>query len=365
MSPINPKERTVIAILNWNGMHHLKTYLPDVIEHSKKDAHIALIDNGSTDDSIDWCVQNHPEIEIIRLASNLGFSGGYNAGLEQLEAKTYILLNSDVRTTENWIRPVIDMMENEGFAACQPLVRNDSDNDLFEYAGAAGGFIDKYGYTFCAGRIFEVFESDHGQYAQNREVFWASGAALFIDAKAYHELGGLDVDFFAHMEEIDLCWRLKNRGMRVGACGSSVVYHLGGGTLQKISPFKTYLNFRNNLFLLVKNHHRKALSLILFKRMVLDGVASMKFISEGSFDLFLAVFRAHRDFYKSFFTMLRKRKLEIQATSSESPSKDLRNYSGWYHGSIVWDYFIVGRQVFQELERNQFETLDDSNKIHQ
>ena len=355
MSRHLPSERTVIAILNWNGLHHLQTYLPSVIEHSQDDADVALIDNGSTDESISWCKRTYPEVEVIALQRNLGFSGGYNAGLSQIQAKTYVLLNSDVRTTKHWIPPVLSMMRDEGFAACQPLIRNDSDNELFEYAGAAGGYIDQFGYTFCAGRIFEVFESDHGQYAENREVFWASGAALFIDAKAFHKLGGLDVDFFAHMEEIDLCWRLKNRGLRIGVCGQSVVYHLGGGTLQKISPFKTYLNFRNNLFLLVKNHHKKALYPMLFKRMILDGIASAKFLSEGSWNLFLAVTRAHRDFYKSFFKMRRKRRDEMLSTNSTSTANDSRNYCGWYYRSIVWDYFVAGRQVFQDLDPDHFD----------
>ena len=359
MSQSDHTNRVVVAILNWNGLHHLQTYLPDVFEHSKALADIVVIDNGSTDDSITWCAQNYPEIQIISLKENLGFSGGYNAGLAQIEAKTYVLMNSDVRTTEGWIPPVIDMMDNEGFAACQPLIRNDSDNELFEYAGAAGGYIDRHGYTFCAGRIFEVFETDHGQYIDNREVFWASGAALFIDSTAFHSIGGLDVDFFAHMEEIDLCWRLKNRGFRVGVCGHSVVYHLGGGTLQKISPFKTYLNFRNNLFLLVKNHHKKALYPMLFKRMTLDGVAAMKFLAEGSWGLFIAVAKAHRDFYLSFFKMRAKRHEERQATLDASKVTDPWNYSGWYHRSIVWDYFIARRHVFQDLNQEDFEVKKD------
>ena len=359
MSQSNVTERVVVAILNWNGLHHLQTYLPQVILNCKGDADVAVIDNGSSDESVVWCTQNYPEVQVVRLENNLGFSGGYNAGLAQIQAKTFVLLNSDVRTTNHWIPPVLDMMKSEGYVACQPLILNDSDNELFEYAGAAGGHIDKNGYTFCAGRIFEVFESNHGQYAQNREVFWASGAALFIDSQAFHAVGGLDVDFFAHMEEIDLCWRLKNRGYRVGVCGSSIVYHLGGGTLQKISPFKTYLNFRNNLFLLVKNHHRVALIPMLIERMTLDGVAAFKFLSEGSFHLFLAVAKAHRDFYKSFRKMRNKRKLELAATATDLPTHRSPNYCGWYHRSIIWDYFILKKQIFQDLESDHFEASRD------
>lgn len=364
MSDTLRKNRVVVAILNWNGLHHLKTYLPHVIEHSAGDADVALIDNGSTDESVSWCSQTYPEVEIIELGENLGFSGGYNAGLAKIEAKTYVLLNSDVRTTSHWIPPVLKMMESEGYAACQPLIRNDSDKELFEYAGAAGGFIDKFGYTFCSGRIFEVFETDFGQYNGNREVFWASGAALFIDSKSYHDVEGLDVDFFAHMEEIDLCWRLKNRGFRVGSCGESVVFHLGGGTLQKVSPFKTYLNFRNNLFLLVKNHHRVNLFLLLFRRMILDGVASIKFLLEGSPNLFFAVFRAHRDFYRSFIKMLAKRKSERISCLPIGVNQDLGNYAGWYNGSIVWDYFIKGLYVFPDLDKNRFEQVNDSSQAN-
>ena len=242
------KQITVVAILNWNGLKHLQKYLPSVVEHSASVAEIVVIDNGSTDNSIMWCGENFPEVQVIALPNNLGFAGGYNAGLKQIEADNYVLLNSDVRVTDNWIPPVLAMMDEEGYSACQPIIRNDSDPELLEYAGAAGGYIDRDGFTFCAGRIFEVFETDSGQYAANREVFWASGAALFIRAKAFQSVDGLDDDFFAHMEEIDLCWRLKNRGHRIGVCGASMIFHLGGGTLQKISPFKSYLNFRNNLF---------------------------------------------------------------------------------------------------------------------
>lgn len=347
-------ERTVVAILNWNGKKHLEEYLPSVVLHSTGVADVAIIDNGSTDDSVRWCRDQFPRVQIVELPRNLGFSGGYNAGLEQIVAKTYVLLNSDVRVTNNWIPPVLEMMYRQGFAACQPLIKNDTDNDLFEYAGAAGGFIDRDGYTFCSGRIFEVFESDSGQYRSNREVFWASGAALFIQSKLFHEVGGLDVDFFAHMEEIDLCWRLKNRGHRIGVCGESEVYHLGGGTLQKISPFKTYLNFRNNLFLLVKNHHNAWLFPMLGKRMILDGVAALKFLAEGSLPLFGAVWKAHRDFRASFRLMLKRRKDERLKCADALSEGSRYNYSGWYKRSILIDYFFLKRQTFDALDQHNF-----------
>ena len=347
-------ERTVVAILNWNGQKHLSKYLPSVVEHSAGFADVVVIDNGSTDDSVSWCRSEHPAVQVIELHQNLGFAGGYNAGLKQIVAKTYVLLNSDVRVSKNWIPPVLNMMCKEGFVACQPLIKNDTDPELFEYAGAAGGFIDHDGYTFCAGRIFEVFETDEGQYQSNREVFWASGAALFIDSELYHEVGGLDADFFAHMEEIDLCWRLKNRGHRIGVCGESQVFHLGGGTLQKISPFKTYLNFRNNLFLLVKNHHHAWLFPMVFKRMILDGVAALKFLSEGSLPLFVAVWKAHRDF-RSSFRVMRKRRIEEMATCSTVASSNKGyNMTGWYKKSILIDYFLLKKQTFEDLDSRHF-----------
>lgn len=355
-----PQTSVTVAILNWNGRHHLETYLPSVIQHSSDHATVAVIDNGSTDDSLAWLAAHYPEVVRIELPENLGFAGGYNAGLNQLEADVYVLLNSDVRVTHRWIPPVIEMMQKERYTACQPLICNDSDPDLFEYAGAAGGFIDRDGFTFCAGRMFEVFESNEGQYSENREVFWASGAALFIQSRAFHSVNGLDHDFFAHMEEIDLCWRLKNRGHRIGVCGASRVYHLGGGTLQKISPFKSYLNFRNNLYLLVKNHHKKWLYPMLMRRMMLDGVAATKFLLEGSTPLFWAVWKAHRDFRSQFHLMKARRAFEFGAAAQGDPNAPCApyNYAGWYHRSILIDYFFRKRQTFDALETHLFEASD-------
>jgi len=349
-------DRIVVAILNWNGRHHLATYLPSVVLHSQGFADVIVIDNGSSDDSVDWLSMNFPSVEIIRLTENKGFSAGYNEVLNQIDADYYILLNSDVRVSPNWIDPVIQMMKEQQFIACQPLIRNDSDPELFEYAGAAGGYIDRDGFTFCAGRMFEVFESDEGQYNANREVFWASGAALFIKSSAYHEVGGLDTAFFAHMEEIDLCWRLKNRGYRIGCCGDSVVFHLGGGTLQKLNPFKTYLNFRNNLFLLVKNHHRKWLYPMLFRRMILDGIAAIKFFFEGYPDMFFAVWKAHLHFWGNFSLMTKKRKEEYAKCqhAAETAIAHPINYAGWYNESIIIDYFFKKKQTFDALNPDCF-----------
>jgi len=344
-----------VCILNWNGRRHLESYLPSVVENSA-DAQVVVIDNGSSDDSHAWVSSHFPQIHWIQLTENHGFAGGYNAGLAQIQAQYFVLLNSDVRVTAHWIPPVLRMMESDDFAACQPKIRNDLDVDLFEYAGAAGGFLDRDGFAFCAGRMFEVFETDAGQYDFNREVFWASGAALFIRSDAYRAVGGLDPDFFAHMEEIDLCWRLKNRGHRVGYCSESMVFHLGGGTLQKVNPFKAYLNFRNNLFLLLKNDHRSGWWLMLIRRMILDGVAAFRFLTEGNRGLFLAVFHAHVSFYGALLTTWKKRMNEsryIRSGSYAGPCEPL-NPAGWYRRSVVWDYFIRRRLTFDELSSDAF-----------
>lgn len=357
-----PLPSVAVAILNWNGLAHLQTYLPSVVEHSPE-AEVVVIDNGSTDDSVAWVRDTYPEVSVVELEKNLGFAGGYNAGLKQVQADVYVLLNSDVRATPNWIAPVLRMVQ-DGFTACAPKLRNDADPELLEYAGAAGGYMDRDGFMFCAGRIFEVFESDAGQYDGNREVFWASGAALFVVAEAWHAVGGLDEDFFAHMEEIDLCWRLKNRGHRVGACGSSAVYHLGGGTLQKINPFKTYLNFRNNLVLLMKNHHRVNWPWMLTRRMVLDGVAALKFLSEGNGKLFSAVFRAHMHFYAGMRKTLSKRRSEREAIARNHLPGPLAplNYAGWYRRSVLWDYFFLRRLTFEELDADAFEPASQARR---
>lgn len=357
---MNRPEDTAVAILNWNGLKHLQTYLPSVVAGSAGDATVYVIDNGSTDESQAWTEANHPDVKWVQLEKNLGFAGGYNAGLAQIHSltqpQTYILLNSDVRVSPGWIPPVLQAMAQHDFTACAPLLLNDTDPDLFEYAGAAGGHMDKDGFMFCAGRIFEVFESNTGQYNNTHEVFWGSGAALFIRAEAWHAVGGLDVDFFAHMEEIDLCWRLKNRGHRVGVCGDSTVYHLGGGTLQKISPFKTYLNFRNNLFLLTKNEHKRLLIPMLTRRMILDGIAALKFLTEGSWGLFRAVFRAHMSFYASFRKMQTKRsreKFAIASAAFPGPAPAY-NDAGRYNRSILVDYFWHSRVTFDELPEDAF-----------
>jgi len=292
----------------------------------------------------------YPEIECIYLDQNHGFSKGYNLGLQQIEADTYVLLNSDVEVSTNWIPPVLNYMSDQNLIACQPKVLSFKQPEYFEYAGATGGFLDKDGFVFCAGRIFDHHEKDQGQYNQNKEVFWASGASLFINAKAYHEVGGLDEDFFAHMEEIDLCWRLKNRGYRIGSCAESQVFHLGGGTLNKVNPFKTFLNFRNSLFMLTKNEFNSPLLLRILRRLTLDGIAGVRFIFEGNWVYTKAVLNAHFSFYKMLPTMLKKRKAERRALQHN------HNQVGRYKKSILVAYYLQKKTVFTSLESSDFKS---------
>ncbi|WP_306644144.1 glycosyltransferase family 2 protein [Sanyastnella coralliicola] len=340
-------QKIAVAILNWNGRHYLEKFLPSVVQHSRDHAEVWIIDNGSTDDSLELLRTQFPEVKIHENKKNYGFAQGYNEGLKHIQADIYVLLNSDVEVTANWIPPVVEYMESSDLTACQPKILDYNKKEWFEHAGATGGFIDKYGFVFCAGRIFDGFEKDEGQYDENKEVFWASGASLFIRAEKYHLVGGLDEDFFAHMEEIDLCWRLKNRGYKIGACGKSVVYHVGGGTLDKLNPFKTFLNFRNNLFILVKNYHYGSLFMLIMKRLVLDGIAGMRFLTEGKLSYTLAVLKAHGSFYAHLGGMRKKRK-DIRSRITEP------NRVGWYESSIIVDYYFKKKAHFTELDRTDF-----------
>lgn len=342
------KKKVAVVILNWNGLDYLKTFLPSVVEYSAGDADIWVIDNNSTDESVPFLKKNYPEIKLLQHPRNFGFAEGYNLGLQKIESDYFVLLNSDVEVSSNWISPVIQFIdETPGMVACQPKILDYNRKQWFEHAGAAGGFIDKDGFVFCAGRLFADFEKDSGQYSENEEVFWASGASLFVEAKAYHEVGGLDSDFFAHMEEIDLCWRLKNRGYKVGACRKSKVYHVGGGTLDQLNPFKTYLNFRNNLYLITKNVFTAPLPYILFKRMILDGIAAFRFLAEGKPSYFVAVFKAHFSFYRNLGMMLKKRKAEKKHVGSI-------NLKGLYKKSILLEYFLRKKKTFHELDEEMF-----------
>jgi len=332
--------KVAVVILNWNGRKFLEQFLPGVIMHSADDADVIIADNGSTDSSIAFLETNFPEIRIIRNNKNEGFAKGYNEALKQVTAEYYVLLNSDIEVTPGWIQPVISLMENDPMiAACQPKLRSFTDREYFEYAGAAGGFIDKYGYPYCKGRLFQHIEKDEGQYDTTGEIFWATGACMFVKSNIYHQFNGLDNDFFAHMEEIDFCWRLKNGGYKIMYCPDSVVYHVGGGTLPKISSYKTYLNMRNNIVMLYKNLPRQRIVPVIAFRFILDLIAAVKFLIDGGFADFFAVIRAQLSFIRRLKRNLSKRKNIIHRNQ----------VSGMYNGNIVAEYFLRGKKTFNDL----------------
>ena len=326
-----------VVILNWNGRALLEQFLPSVIEFSQE-AKIYVADNNSTDDSVALLEEKFPQVEIIRNRENMGYAGGYNLALKSVPEDIHILLNSDVEVTEGWLRPIIEVFEKEPkTAAIQPKILDYKKKDHFEYAGAAGGFLDKFGYPFCRGRIFQELEEDHGQYNDDQYIFWASGACLAVRKKAYKEVGGLDEDFFAHQEEIDLCWRLQNAGYAIKYVAGSHVYHVGGATLKEMNPKKTFFNFRNGLFLLLKNIEPGQVYFILLIRMVLDGIAGIKFIFEGKFNHFFAILEAHSSFYKHYGRMSKKRPKEFI----------FRKY--YKIPSIVFAHYLQGKNKFHEL----------------
>lgn len=330
-----------VVILNWNGKAFLEKFLPSVVNYSRDYAKIYVADNASADDSVKFLSENYPEINIIISDTNRGFADGYNYALSKIEAKYFILLNSDIEVTSGWISPVIALMESdETIAACQPKLLSYDNKEKFEYAGAAGGYIDQLGYPFCRGRMFLSLEKDEGQYDDVKEIFWATGACMFVRADLFRKFEGFDSDFFAHMEEIDLCWRFKNADHKVMYCPDSKVYHVGGGTLPKISWRKTYLNFRNNIVLIYKNLPLHKLVIILMIRFVLDGIAGLKFLFEGDYKDCYAVMKAHFYFYKTFKRQREKRR---KITYSSKVSQI-------YKKSIVFDYYILRKRKFSELE---------------
>jgi GT2 family glycosyltransferase len=336
--------KVAVVILNWNGKPFLQRFLPSVVIHSKGEGvKVIVADNGSDDDSVDFLKSTFPGVDILCLERNYGFAEGYNRALAQLEAEYFVLLNSDVEVTGGWLEPMIRLLDDNSLvAACMPKIMSVERKDLFEYAGAAGGFIDRVGYPFCQGRIFDSLETDYGQYNKGRDIFWASGACMLVRGPLFKLAGGLDKDFFAHMEEIDLCWRLKNRGYRIMYEPGSLVYHLGGGTLPQGNPRKTFLNFRNNLFLLYKNLPEEFLGRILLTRLVLDGLSSIRFLLKASVGEFFAVFSAHFAFYKAYSRYKQFRK-EEKKFISRSGHREI------YPGSIVKQYFLKKNFTFQSL----------------
>lgn len=334
--------RVAVVILNWNGKNFLEKFLPNVIEHSKT-ATIYVADNASTDDSVTFVKTNFPKVKLIETGGNWGYAGGYNKALQGLSEDYFVLLNSDVEVTTNWLTPIVELMDNDkSIAACQPKILQYDSKSHFEYAGAAGGYIDKYGFPFCRGRIFETLEQDEKQYDSSEEIFWATGACLFVRRNVFETLEGLDADFFAHMEEIDFCWRAKREGYKIYVEPKSVVYHVGGGTLSKSNPWKTFLNFRNGLELLAKNLPKSKLIPIIFIRMIFDGIAAWKFLLSGSPKDFWAVFKAHVAFYGRLNATLKKR------NGNYSPVSEI------YQLSIVLDYFLRGKRKFTELDSDKF-----------
>ena len=330
-----------IVILNWNGTHHLKQFLPSVLATTYPNAEIIVADNASTDDSIEFVKQQYPGIRIISLQSNHGFSRGYNEALKEVKTEYYVLLNSDVEVKPGWVEPVIDLMEKDKtIGACQPKILSQSDPERFEYAGAAGGWLDFLGYPLARGRIFDDCEKDFGQYNDAAPIFWASGAAMFVRAELYHALGGLDEYFFAHQEEIDFCWRLQAAGHKIYVCPASVVYHLGGGTLPKGNERKVFLNFRNNLIMLAKNLPSSRAWWTIPIRIGLDAISAWKSLLSGQLVYFLAVLEAHVAFAK--WTIFNRKE-------SIFPSKKAINLEGRLNKSVVWQHFIRGKKTFREI----------------
>jgi len=333
-----------IVILNWNGEKLFDNFLPSVIKYSNSgNVEIIVADNGSTDNSIKHLKQFYPSVKIIDLKTNYGFAEGYNQALQKVDSDYLVLLNSDVKVTENWIENCITKFEEDKeIAAIQPKILSFNEPKHFEYAGAAGGFIDKYGYPFCRGRILNRIEEDLDQYNEDSQIFWATGACMFVRADAFTSAGGFDGDFWAHMEEIDLCWRLKSRGYKIIYQPKSVVYHLGGGTLSYGSPKKIYLNFRNNLWMLFKNLPKHQFKRIFLIRMVLDGVAAVKFIAGFNFREFWAVVKAHASFYRNLGILIQKRKkVQKQVVVKDHPEV--------YSKSIMWKFFIQKKRKFADL----------------
>lgn len=342
------QSRVAVVILNFNGKKFLEQFLPSVTRYSAG-YDVIVADNNSSDNSVQFVKENYPLVKIVQNKTNSGFAQGYNEALGHVDADYYILLNSDVEVSENWIENIVSIMDADpSIAACQPKILDFNNRNTFEYAGAAGGYIDKYAYPFCRGRVFNNLEEDKNQYQDAVEVFWATGACMFIRSKAFWEVGGFDGDYFAHMEEIDLCWRLKNIGYKIYVQPESKVYHVGGGTLNKLSSQKTFLNFRNNLTTLTKNHSPHFLFFKVIFRMILDGVAAFKFLFDGQPKHFFAVIRAHLVFYSWLpRTLAKRKKAKLHPNFKFTMSKA-------YNGNVVLEHFIRKKKSYKELDKGYF-----------
>lgn len=330
--------KTAIVILNWNGEQLLEQFLPSIVSFSAEIAEVYVADNASTDNSIAFVKKNFPSVTIIQNKENGGYAQGYNDALKEIDADILCLINSDVEVTQHWIPPVLDVFEKyPNTAIIQPKILDHKQKTHFEYAGAGGGFIDLFGYPYCRGRVFNALEEDKGQFNDTTDIFWASGACFFIRADVFKKLQGFDEDYFAHQEEIDLCWRVQNEGYTIKYAGASTVYHVGGATLEESNPRKTFLNFRNSLLNVVKNVPKEWFLFVVFSRLILDGIAGIKFILELRPIHTWAIIKAHFSFYKNFNKFLKKRK-KLQKKSDYN-----------LHTSIVWQYFILGRKKFNQL----------------
>ena len=332
--------KIAIVILNWNGQQLLEKFLPSIINFSNlNNVEIVVADNASTDNSVHFLTQNYPKVKIIRLPINGGYAKGYNDALKHVNADIYALVNSDIEVSENWLSPIIKTFKNEpNTAIIQPKILDYKNKKIFEYAGAAGGYIDKLGYPYCIGRIFSAIENDNQQYNDAANIFWASGACFFIRSTVFHELNGFDEDYFAHQEEIDLCWRLQNLRKTIKYVGTSTVFHIGGATLKESNPQKTFLNFRNSLFTLTKNLPKKSLFPIIISRLFLDAIACVKFVVELRPVHAVAILKAHLSFYSNLTKMLKKR-------------KNMHKVQHYYSiKSIVWNHYINGVKSVNELQ---------------
>lgn len=340
---MNTDKKIAVVILNWNGRQMMRDFLPSVVKHSEKWARVIVADNASTDGSVEMLREEFPMVETLVLDRNYGFAEGYNRALAQVDAQYYVLLNSDVEVDDDWLAPMLDYMEQHpDVAACQPKLLAQRSKDSFEYAGAAGGFLDKYGYPFCRGRIFNIVELDQRQYDAPCDILWATGAALFIRSSDWRESGGLDGRFFAHMEEIDLCWRLRKRGRRIVCLPQSHAYHVGGATLDQGNPRKTYLNFRNNLLMLYKNLDEAELNSVMRVRTVLDYVAALKFLVALDVANFKAVMRARADYRKMRADFKPQREENLRKTTHEPRER--------FTFSLLWQFYARGKKKFSDLD---------------
>lgn len=338
------QQDTAVVILSYNGKKWHEQFLPLIVSEAYTGYDVIVVDNASTDDTYQYLKDNYPSVQTLQIGVNRGFSNGYAEALKQIQAKYYILLSSDFEVTQGWYPPLLHAMQRyQGLAACQPKIRYWREREYFEYAGAGGGFMDNLGYLFCRGRIFNSLEKDEGQYNDDIEIFWASGGCLMVRADLYHKAGGLDHDLYAHMEEVDLCWRLKNMGYKIGYIGQSTVYHVGGSVISYGSPQKLYYNFRNSLILLTKNERTSKLLWLFPLRLVLDGVAGMQMMAGGKFKETFTIIKAHFHFYGSIGKWLQRRKEAKKLITH-------RNMSGIYGKSIVWQYFALRKKTFPKLK---------------